>query len=115
MPGARRTRSLACRMKKAHERRHQQVRQDNPAFPAQLVLTAYNALSPVTGLFCHRRFCGNCFPRKLDTSAGVRTNTALPYALAPLVVRHHRVHCIPPQRWLTLRNAPLIEAGRRES
>ena len=34
-----------------------------------MVLTAYFALSPVTGLFCHRRPAEN--PAKLDTSVGV--------------------------------------------
>src|SRR5277367_73605 len=33
-----------------------------------MVLTAYNALSPVTGLFCHRRFV-DC-SAKLDASVG---------------------------------------------
>jgi len=28
---------------------------ERPAFPHAMVLTAYVALSPVTGLFCHRR------------------------------------------------------------
>src|SRR5712664_3183503 len=28
---------------------------DHPAFPHAMVLTAYFVLSPVTGLFCHRR------------------------------------------------------------
>ena len=34
-----------------------------------MVLTAYFVLSPVTGLFCHRRLRG--LLRKLDTSVGV--------------------------------------------
>src|SRR5450755_3824454 len=51
----------------------------HPAFPHAMVLTAYVALSPVTGLFCHRRlrikFClspvGPTQLRRLDTSVGV--------------------------------------------
>ena len=34
-----------------------------------MVLTVYFVLSPVTGLFCHRRLRG--LLRKLDTSVGV--------------------------------------------
>jgi hypothetical protein len=39
---------------KKHTSQSPQVRRDNPAFPAQW-FTAYTALSPVTGLSCHRR------------------------------------------------------------
>ena len=31
------------------------VHRNRPAFPHAMVLTVYSALSPVTGLFCHRR------------------------------------------------------------
>jgi hypothetical protein len=37
--------------------------------PCAMVLTAYSVLSPVTGLFCHRRL--QVISRKLDTSVGV--------------------------------------------
>jgi hypothetical protein len=55
MPGARRTRSLACENKKhtsvvttgsAENTRHSRTR---------MVLTVSFVLSPVIGLFCHRR------------------------------------------------------------
>jgi hypothetical protein len=67
MPGARRTHSLACEMKKAHERSHHRF----AGFTQHSLrngFTAYFALSPVTGLFCHRRL-RNTF-RKLDASVG---------------------------------------------
>ena len=38
--------------------------------PRAMVLTAYSALSPVTGLSCHRRSRGNCFLGELDASVG---------------------------------------------
>src|SRR4029077_18348288 len=38
--------------------------------PCAMVLTAYIALSPGTGLFCPRRSRRNCFPRKLSASVG---------------------------------------------
>src|ERR1700731_4057444 len=55
------------------------VHRNHPAFPHAMVLTAYVGLSPVTGLFCHRRladmFCpspvGPTQLRRLDTSVGV--------------------------------------------
>src|SRR3954449_1885634 len=68
MPGAHRTRSLACEINKAHERSHHRYSRIHPAFPHAMVLTAYFVLSPVTGLFCHRR-CADC-SAKLDTSVG---------------------------------------------
>jgi hypothetical protein len=41
---------------------------NHPAFPHAMVLTAYFALSPVTGLSCHRRLADTS--AKLDTSVG---------------------------------------------
>ena len=70
MPGARRTRSLACEMKRAHERSHHRFAR-TARHSLRDGLSAYSVLSPVTGLFCHRRSRKNCFPRKLDTSVGV--------------------------------------------
>ena len=81
-----------------------------------MVLTAYFVLSPVTGLFCHRRL-RKCF-RQLDTSVGVsgphdfavrdsRLRQEASPGLEPAeasakavqaapVLRRHRVHRIPP-------------------
>ena len=53
MPGAQCTRSLACELKKAHERGHHRY----AGFTRHSLrngFTAYSALSPVTGLSCHR-------------------------------------------------------------
>src|SRR5882757_7075861 len=54
------------------------VAPEHPAFPHAMVLTAYFVLSPVTGLFCHRRqriwFClspvGPTQLRELDAGVG---------------------------------------------
>src|SRR5216683_3274042 len=70
---------------------------ESPGIPARNGFTAYVALSPVTGLFCHRRqrikFClspvGPTQLRKLDASVGasgphdfaVRNNISRPLAL----------------------------------
>ena len=52
MPGARCTHGPRAAKKHAAE---PQVQPDQPAFPAQWFYGLY-ALSPVTGLFCHRHF-----------------------------------------------------------
>src|SRR6478672_11851616 len=54
MPGARCARSLVCEMKK-HTSVVTTVTPETPGTPRAMVLTAYSALSPVTGLSCHRR------------------------------------------------------------
>jgi hypothetical protein len=58
MPGARCTRSLACELKKAHERSHRRYAETFRHSPRD-GFTAYFVLSPVTGLFCHRRLRRN--------------------------------------------------------
>jgi hypothetical protein len=52
-PGARCTRSPLCKGRKHRGRSHRCA--GTPGIPCAMVLTAYVALSPVTGLFCHRR------------------------------------------------------------
>jgi len=75
-----------------------------------MVLTAYLALSPVTGLSCHCRLADTS--AKLDASVGASG----PHAFAVRGPRarqaRRRVHRIPPPASVTLRNAPLSGAGR---
>src|SRR5664279_3512932 len=52
-PGARCTRSLAWCVKNTRVSHHRFT--GTPSLPCAMVLTAYFALSPVTGLSCHRR------------------------------------------------------------
>jgi hypothetical protein len=54
MPGVLCARSLVCGWKK-HTSIVTTVTPVHPAFPARVVLTISFALSPVTGLCCHRR------------------------------------------------------------
>ena len=74
MPGARSTRSLACEIEstRVSHHGHTGITRHSP----RNGFNAYNALSPVTGLFCHRRR-RNCF-RRLDPSVG----RSGPHALA---------------------------------
>jgi hypothetical protein len=108
MPGACRTRGLACKVKKAHKRSHHGYSRIHPAFPHAMVLTAYIALSPVTGLFCHRRQrikalsarSGSQNLRKLDASVGASgphdfaVREPAPFVDAP-VVAHGKPPCDP--------------------
>ena len=112
MPGARRTRSLACEMKQAHERRHHGFSQVHPAFPHAMVLTVSFALSPVTGLFCH------CHQRKLHSAnltpaSGRQDHTTSPSATRALVRSASRVHHIPLSTFVTIAKRPFCEAGWR--
>ena len=66
-----------------------------PAFPAQW-FTAYSALSPVTGLFCHRHPREVLLPANLTPASGCQDHTASPSARVALVSRNFRVHRIPP-------------------
>jgi hypothetical protein len=52
MPGARCTRSLACKSRK-HASKSPRSHRDHPAFPHAMVLTVSFALSPVTGYQIH--------------------------------------------------------------
>jgi hypothetical protein len=78
MPGTRRARSLACKNKKAYEHSHH-GHTGSPGIPRAMVLTVSFALSPVTGLFCHRRFAG-IIPQNLTPASGRQDHTTSPSA-----------------------------------
>jgi hypothetical protein len=58
---------------------------------------AYSALSPVTGLSCHRRLREVVLPANLTPASGRQDHTASPSATPALVSRKLRVHRIPPR------------------
>jgi hypothetical protein len=76
-------------------RKHTSIRvhRNHPAFPHAMVLTAYVELSPVTGLFCHRRLricfvqarLGRRNSADLTPASGCQDHTILPYAATSLV------------------------------
>jgi hypothetical protein len=110
-PGARCTRSLACKMKKAYEHSHHRFAETiRPSL--RNGFTAYIALSPVTGLFCHRRLA-ELLPRNLTPASGRQDHTTSPSALASLVLRRQSVHRIPHPTFVTMANAPLDRGGTR--
>jgi len=68
MPGARCTRSLACKSKIAHEVVTTSS-PEQPGIPRAMVLTASFGLSPVIGLFCHRRLANMAGPRPVGPTS----------------------------------------------
>src|SRR5207248_1577714 len=68
MPGARCTRSLACKSKIAHEV-VTTGSPEQPGIPRAMVLTAYFVISPVIGLFCHRRLANMAGPRPVGPTS----------------------------------------------
>jgi hypothetical protein len=109
MPGARCARSLVCEMKK-HTSIVTTVTPETPGIPRAMVLTVSFELSPVIGLFCHRRQ-RSCL-RQLD--AGVEASGPHDFAVretSALVSSAARVHRIPP-RVRDDREPPLRETGR---
>jgi hypothetical protein len=83
MPDARRTRSLVCAWGSEHAHEYsQRGRRDYPTFPTQW-FTAYSALSPVTGLVCHRRQADRS--ANLTPASGRQDHTSLPSASVPFV------------------------------
>src|ERR1700704_2345874 len=117
------------------------VAPEHPAFPHAMVLTAYFVLSPVTGLFCHRRqrICGLSAPgwadlpsANLTPASGRQDHTILPSAATSLVrvlliahgfkrtrpaipsrAKRCRVHRIPP-RVRDDHDTPLCGVGWRK-
>src|SRR4051794_29344697 len=95
-PGARCTRSLACKNKK-HDELVTTGSPGTPGLPCAMVLTAYSALSSATNSSCHRRQrikagrtrSGRIRLRRLDTSNGCQDHTALPSATTSVVVARY--------------------------
>jgi hypothetical protein len=81
MPGARRTRSLACEINKAHELATTGS-PDRPGIPCAMVLTVSFVLSPVTGLVCHRR-SRRSLRENLTPASGRQDHTTSPSAHPP--------------------------------
>ena len=95
MPGARRTRSRACRVENTRVSHHGCAGK-HPAFPHAMVLTVSFVLSPEIGLSCHRR--RQRLSCQLD--AGVEASGPHDFSvrkLSALVRSAARVHRIPPR------------------
>jgi hypothetical protein len=73
MPGGQCARSLACEIKK-HTSVVTTVTPVSPGIPYAMVLTVSFALSPVTGLVCHRRLA-KCISQSLTPASGRQDHT----------------------------------------
>jgi hypothetical protein len=123
MPGARCARSLACDKKTKHTSVVTTVTPVSPGIPRAMVLTAYSALSPVTGLSCHRRL--QVITCQLDTSVGVSgPHDFAVREMRPRLWRHPRPpHPVPnvrddretPLERRTGREGYRCDLGRRRS
>ncbi len=91
MPAAPAASCALCIGKKHTSKR---VHRNHPAFPRAMVLTVSFALSPVTGLFCHRRPRTDVVPKpgraditsaNLTPASGRQDHTTSPYAATSFV------------------------------
>jgi hypothetical protein len=80
MPGARRTRSLAWGKNKNHTSVVTTGPPESPGIPCAMVLTVSFALSPVTGLVCHRRPKEALLLENLTPASGRQDHTTSPSA-----------------------------------
>jgi hypothetical protein len=108
MPGARRTRSLACRKQNTRVSHHGYTENTRHS-RTRMVLTVSFVLSPVTGLSCHRRLAGR--PAKLDASVGASGPHDFAVRLGAIRQERRRVHRIPHPTSVTIAIRPSCEAG----
>src|SRR5579863_2200344 len=109
MPGARCARSLVCEIAE-HTSVVTTVTPETPGIPRAMVLTAYIALSPVTGLSCHRRPQDHHLA-SLTSASGYQDHTTSPSAGRRIRLVCCRVHRIPHPTSVTMRNAPPEGSG----
>ena len=76
-----------------------------------MVLTAYFALSPVTGLVCHRHRRDAKHHRQLDASVGASGPHDFAVRVSAVRQRAARVHRIPPPTSVTIAKRPSEKAG----
>jgi hypothetical protein len=107
MPGARRTHSLACEIESTRVS-HYRYTGSEPGIPRAMVLRLIFVISPVIGLFCHRRLQDTS--RKLDTSVEASGPHDFAVRIRAVRQRHVSVHRIPFPTSVTIASAPL--AGR---
>ena len=91
-PGARRTRSLACKVKSTRVSHHRFT--GTPGLPCAMVLTVSFVLSPVTGLCCHRRPQEALLLENLTPASGRQDHTTSPSASAPFVRANFALRCV---------------------
>jgi hypothetical protein len=109
-PGARCTRSRAWSVVNTRVSHHRST--GTPGISCAMVLTAYFALSPVTGLSCHRRQRDAKHHRQLDTSVGVSgPHDFAVREISAFVNAPAHVHRIPYPTSVTIAIRPSCEDG----
>ena len=112
-PGARRTHSLACEIIK-HTSVVTTGSPETPGLPCAMVLTVSFALSPVTGLSCHRSPVKVALHR-LDASVGASGPRDFAVRVSAARLRRYPRPLHPAPNVRDDAYAPLIEAGCGES
>src|SRR5258706_13436894 len=114
MPGAQRTRSLACDKNKAHERSHHRYSRDHPAFPHAMVLRLISRsprrrirlVTVIGGLrFCRTR-AGRLASADLPPATGARTTRLCRTQTEPFVSVPLFAHETPPRDTVTRPTLP---------
>jgi hypothetical protein len=106
MPGARCARSRMCSVESTRVSHHGHTGATRHSL--RNGFTAYFVLSPVTGLFCHRRLADNS--AKLDASVGASGPHGFAVRVSALVSSAARVHRIPHPTFVTCAT-PLFRDG----
>ena len=109
-PGARCTRGLVCKMHKKKRTRAYRFSGGNPAFPAQWFYGLFRAL-PGDRAFLPPSPPRSLLLENLTPASGCQDHTTSPSALAPLVLRRHRVHRIPHPTSVTTAKRPSYRGG----
>jgi hypothetical protein len=112
MPGAGRTRSLACTLEKAHERSHRGFGRIHPAFPHANGFNGLLRALPGDRAFCHRHLA-DCFPRNLASASRCQNHTTSPSVPATLVSAKPKRPPHPARNVCDDRDSPSGGAGRR--
>src|SRR5881227_1885350 len=110
MPGAGCARSLACKIKK-HTSIVTTVTPKTPGIPHAMVLTVSFVISPVIGLFCHRR--QQVTTCQLDASVEASGPHDFAVRLSNVRQRCLRVHRIPCPTSVTIAIRPSCGTGWR--
>ena len=105
MPDARCTRGLVCKVVQKKRTRAYRFSGGHPTFPAQWLYGLYRALLGRAGLVV--TVAGGIASTGLTPASGRQDHTTSPYASAPFVKRHIRVHRIP-SRACDDRETPLV-------
>jgi hypothetical protein len=101
-------------MKKPHEIKSPQVHRKSARLSPRNGFTVSFVLSPVTGLFCHRRL-RELLLTNLTPASGRQDHTTSPSAPVPLVLRHPSRPSHPLPNVRDDRETPLLRARDRET